>query len=126
MIHIPDSFFPRNEQGEVLCPRCRKTTQACDCPVIEKQDSAVISADYLVHVRLDKKGRQGKVVTMLTGLPADALLLEDLARRLKSASGSGGTAYVKDGSGTIELQGAHLQKVGQFLLGQGFRVKKYS
>lgn len=126
MIHIPDSFLPRNEQGVLLCPRCRKTTTACDCPAIEARNSVGIPAVFSVNIRLDKKGRQGKVVTLVTGLPSDQGKLEELSRLLKSSAGSGGTFYFDDGSGTIELQGSHLQKTAQFMAAQGFKVKVHS
>jgi translation initiation factor 1 len=126
VIHIPDSFFPRDDQGALLCPRCRKTTAACDCPAIEKPTSATAHTYFFVRVRLDKKGRQGKVVTLVSGLPSESGQLEELARQLKSSLGSGGTIYIEDGLGTIEIQGSHLQKAAQFLASQGFKVKAHS
>jgi translation initiation factor 1 len=56
-----------------------------------------------VRVGRETKGRAGKGVTVITGLPLRGDELETLASQLKRRCGSGGT--VKDG--TIEIQGDH-------------------
>ena len=54
---------------------------------------------------MEKKGRGGKVVTLLTRLPAHETFLKELCAHLKRAVGSGGTHYIKDGEGVVEIQG---------------------
>ena len=58
-------------------------------------------------VRLDKSGRKGKVVTVIDGLPRNEDYLKTLAKTIKSNTGSGGTFYLGEESGVIEIQGDH-------------------
>jgi translation initiation factor 1 len=73
-----------------------------------------------VRVSLDTKGRNGKSVTMVSGLPLSVTELEALAKTLKSRCSSGGA--VKDG--VIEIQGDHRPAVLAFLQTQGFSAKQ--
>jgi translation initiation factor 1 len=66
------------------------------------------------------KGRKGKGVTVVTGLPLGQSEIEKLARDLKKKCGSGGT--VRDG--TIEIQGEHRDALVQELGRLGFTVKR--
>lgn len=69
---------------------------------------------------LQTKGRGGKSVTVIKGLPLDAIALNDLGKRLRTACGSGGT--VKDG--VIEIQGDHCDKLIEYLKAQGLPAKR--
>ena len=62
-------------------------------------------------------GRRGKTVTIVSGLPPDAL--EAVAGELKRLCGAGGS--VKDGN--IEIQGDHRDKVAARLRATGHDVK---
>ncbi|BBA36771.1 translation initiation factor Sui1 [Methylocaldum marinum] len=73
-----------------------------------------------MRVRLETKGRKGKGVTVISGLPLDGADLERLCRQIKQRCGSGGT--VKDG--TIEIQGDHRERIMEDLSGQGWTVKR--
>ncbi len=73
-----------------------------------------------MRVSLDTKGRAGKGVTVVRGLDLDSAALATLAKQLKAACGSGGTA--KDG--TVEVQGDHCERVMAALKAQGFVVKR--
>lgn len=77
------------------------------------------SASQKLLVKLDRKGRRGKTVTLVEGLSLDAQGLDSLAKKLKSACGSGGT--VKDGK--IEVQGEHRERILEILTGLGYRPK---
>ena len=55
----------------------------------------------VVTLRMEKKGRGGKTVTVVAGLPRNDALLRDLCQELKRACGTGGTVA----EDTIELQG---------------------
>ena len=35
MIDIPDFIYPKDPNGNALCPRCKKTVAQCDCPFVE-------------------------------------------------------------------------------------------
>jgi len=99
-----------------MCPACRKPIAECHC---KKAQSMPIS-DGIVRVRLETKGRKGKGVTVITGVPLDATALENLGKQLKQRCGSGGT--VKDG--VIEIQGDHRDRVIEDLAKQGWTVKR--
>jgi translation initiation factor 1 len=109
MIDIPDSVFPLNSEGAPLCPKCRKTLQDCACPSLEPPKPR--KEPFKAHVRLEKKGRQGKSVTVVFGLPRSEDFLRDLSKTLKIKTGSGGTYYQDTDGGVIEIQGDHQKTV---------------
>ncbi len=76
--------------------------------------------DGIVRVARQTKGRKGKGVTLITGVPLTAEELKDLAKTLKQKCGSGGT--VKDG--VIEIQGDHRDVLVKELSTRGWVVKK--
>ena len=75
--------------------------------------------DSVVRLQRESKGRGGKGVTLITGLPLDSDELKKLAKELKQLCGTGGT--VKDG--VIEIQGEQREKLKPFLEKKGFKVK---
>ncbi len=77
-------------------------------------------SDGVVRVSRETKGRAGKGVTLVKGVPLDATALTALGKQLKAACGSGGT--VKDG--VIEVQGDHCDRVIELLKAQGYAVKR--
>ncbi|WP_119631889.1 translation initiation factor Sui1 [Methylocaldum marinum] len=99
-----------------MCPACRKPVAECIC----RQVQSASKSDGKVRVRLETKGRKGKGVTVISGLPLDGADLERLCRQIKQRCGSGGT--VKDG--TIEIQGDHRERIMEDLSGQGWTVKR--
>ena len=104
------------ESGRV-CPDCGQPIAACTC----KQAARVVPAgDGIVRVSLDTKGRKGKGVTVIKGVPLDAAALAALGKQLKANCGSGGTT--KDG--VIEIQGDHRDTVVAALQKQGMTVKR--
>lgn len=103
--------------AERACPGCGEPLDACRCAALA-QAQAVRNAP--VRVWLETKGRRGKGVTLVKGLPLDEAALEALGKQLKTACGSGGT--VKDG--VIEIQGDHRDTVLAALLKQGYAAKR--
>jgi translation initiation factor 1 len=73
-----------------------------------------------VRVGRETKGRAGKGVTVVTGLPLAQAQLEALASELKKRCGSGGT--VRDG--VIEIQGEHRDILVQELTKLGYQAKR--
>ncbi|MBS1488506.1 MAG: translation initiation factor [Bacteroidetes bacterium] len=73
-----------------------------------------------LRVVLDKSGRAGKQVTLITGFIGKADDLETLTKLLKTKCGVGGSC--KDGE--IILQGDLWEKVVQALIKEGYRAKK--
>ena len=76
-----------------------------------------VPADGVVRIFRDRSGRQGKVVTVIRGLPARDL--EGRATELKRLCGAGGA--VKDGA--IEIQGDHRERIADRLRQLGHTVK---
>lgn len=73
-----------------------------------------------MRVQRETGGRGGKTVTVVRGLPLDAAALQQLAKQLKAACGTGGTC--KDG--VVEVQGDHVERVLAWLSQQGFAPKR--
>jgi translation initiation factor 1 len=104
-------------EGGRMCPTCRKPVAQCVCGT---KAAAPAAGDGIVRVWRETKGRGGKAVTVVRGVPLDAAGLVKLGQQLKAACGTGGT--VKDG--VIEVQGDHADKVVALLQGQGYSVKR--
>jgi translation initiation factor 1 len=68
----------------------------------------------------ETKGRKGKGVTVITGLPLAPAGLKGLARELKARCGSGGT--VRDG--IIEIQGDHRDLLVEELGKRGWQARR--
>ena len=73
--------------------------------------------DGVVRIFRDRSGRNGKVVTVIRGLPVRDL--EDRAGDLKRLCGAGGA--VKDGA--VEIQGDHREWIAERLRALGYRAK---
>lgn len=99
-----------------MCPACRKALAYCICKTLQ----ALPPTDGIVRVSRETKGRGGKGVTLVKGVPLTGDALTALGKQLKTACGSGGT--VKDG--VIEVQGDHCERVIELLKSQGHVVKR--
>lgn len=73
-----------------------------------------------LRVILDKSGRAGKQVTLVTGFVGKSDDLESLTKLLKTKCGVGGSS--KDGE--IILQGDLRDKVVQALIKEGYKAKR--
>jgi len=96
-----------------LCARCGWPVGECKC------SRPWPRGDGVVRIRRESKGRGGKTVTTVSGVPLDERALRELAKTLKRRCGSGGT--LKDG--VIEIQGDHRETVRAELDKRGFTVK---
>lgn len=103
------------------CGVCRRSVSYCVCKSAPAgTQPQPQSAAAAVRVYLDRKGRGGKDVTVISGIPLSDTALEDLGRKLKSQCGCGGT--VKDGC--IELQGDRRDFLMTKLQELGYKPKK--
>lgn len=71
-----------------------------------------------LHVRLERKGRGGKVVTLVEGFEGTQEDLADLGKKLKVSCGAGGSA--KDGE--IIVQGEFVDKIKILLKEWGYKA----
>lgn len=106
-------------EGGRMCPQCRQPLTACECAA-QAAKAALAKSDGVVRVSRETKGRGGKAVTLVRGLPLPPDDLAALAKRLRTACGSGGT--VKDG--VIEVQGDHAERLVALLAAEGQWVVK--
>jgi translation initiation factor 1 len=99
---------------KLLCPKCHQLTKTCTCKP-ELPDKTRV-----VKVGRETKGRGGKGVTIISDLPLDENGLAELAAKLKTRLGTGGT--VKDKK--IEIQGDQRDRIIQELEGIGYKAKR--
>jgi translation initiation factor 1 len=98
-----------------ICPGCGRPATGCSC---RKKESQPVG-DGIVRVRRESKGRGGKTVTVIAGVPLADDAVRALAGELKRRCGTGGT--VKEG--VIEIQGDHRELLLTELAARGFKVK---
>jgi len=99
-----------------MCPACRQPTLACVC----KKATARPAPSGVIRVSRQTKGRGGKTVTRVEGVPLGDDALAQLGKQLRTACGSGGT--VKDG--VVEVQGDHVDRVIEALKQEGYATKR--
>lgn len=100
-----------------MCPDCGHPRGDCLCGG-QKSDEPV-PGRLVATVRIEKKGRRGKSVTVVTGLPRNEMFLNTLCVDLKRQCGTGGV--VRDAG--VELQGELRERVRQALVKRGVVVK---
>jgi translation initiation factor 1 len=98
------------------CPKCKKPFNCCSC----KQQTATPCGDGIVRIGRSTKGRKGKGVTTIAGMPVDDAGLKQIAKTLKKKCGTGGTVK----KGIIEIQGDHRDLLVSELSSMGYKVKK--
>ncbi|KAA3616560.1 MAG: translation initiation factor Sui1 [Calditrichaeota bacterium] len=99
-----------------MCPDCGKAEAKCQC----QKSKTPPRGDGIVRIARSTKGRKGKGVTVISGVPLHKDGLKDLAKELKQKCGTGGT--VKDG--VIEIQGEHRDVLVEELKKRGYTVKR--
>ncbi len=100
-----------------MCPACQRLLTACRC---KRKGPARAPSDGIVRVSRSTKGRKGKGVTLITGVPLEGAALKQFAKTLKARCGAGGA--VKEG--TIEIQGDHRDALLALLEAKGWTVKR--
>ena len=98
-----------------MCPKCGKPAAQCSCA-----GGSAPKGDGIVRVARETKGRKGRGVTVITGVPLGAQELKELATRLKQKCGTGGTVK----GGVIEIQGDHRDVLVDLLSEHGWTVRR--
>jgi translation initiation factor 1 len=99
-----------------VCASCGWPADDCHCA---SSLNAPIPAKPTAKLRLESKGRGGKHVTVIDGLPDNAPFLDELSRFLKKACATGGTVR----TGAVELAGDVRDRVRGLLRDRGFTVR---
>ena len=98
-----------------VCPDCGQAIDQCTC-----KDSEIPESDGFVRISLDRKGRKGKGMTILSGIPLAEKELKALAKQLKQKCGVGGSVK----NFTIEIQGDQRDLLEQELQAKGYKTKR--
>lgn len=72
------------------------------------------------RIELDKKGRNGKQATLISGFVGTDEDLKEIARELKTTCGVGGSTCDDE----ILIQGDFREKVAKILTEKGYKVKR--
>ena len=106
-----DSQPVYSTDGGRLCHQCQRQLVKCVCG----DARPLATGDGVVRIRRETKGRGGKAVTVITGIPEHPDTLKTLCKQLKQRCGVGGAVK----GDTLEIQGdqrstcqAHLEKLG--------------
>ncbi len=99
------------------CPKCGQQLQKCRC---NNNSVKNVKNDGIVRIQRETKGRRGKGVTLISGIPLVGDELKSLAKILKQKCGTGGTIK----NGVIEIQGDHRDLLLSLLQEKGWQVKK--
>jgi translation initiation factor 1 len=101
-----------------VCAGCGWPVKDCKCSSKRTVEESV-PGRVVAKLRLEKKGRGGKTVTVVYDLPNNSGFLKELAQELKRACGTGGAVS----ENAIELQGDLRDRVREFLVKKGWEVK---
>ncbi|AKO53279.1 translation initiation factor SUI1 [Marinobacter psychrophilus] len=102
------------DQGR-MCPRCRHPQERCTCSREQRP-----LGDGVVRISRETKGRKGKGVTLISGIPLAEKELKAYTKELKVKCGTGGT--LKDG--IVEIQGDQRDILLPLLMQKGWVVKR--
>ncbi|MFP3871944.1 MAG: stress response translation initiation inhibitor YciH [Candidatus Natronoplasma sp.] len=97
--------------AEEVCPTCGLPKEICICEDIAREQQEI-------EIYTDQR-RYGKTVTIVDGIDASDIDIEELASELKTKCAAGGTTK----KGRIELQGNHIETVQDYLESKGFSVE---
>jgi translation initiation factor 1 len=100
------------------CQTCGWPQRDCKCSS-QFARAEPVPAKVVAKLRLEKKGRGGKAVTVVYDLPGNPEFLKQLAGELKRACGTGGAVS----ENTVEIQGDLRDRIREVLQKKGWTVK---
>lgn len=83
---------------------------------LRDEEETLPKEDQELRVRIERKGRKGKTVTLISGFVGQSADLEELGKELKAKCGIGGS--VKEGE--VILQGELVERVVALLREMGY------
>jgi len=89
-------------------------------PETKNKQQTTAPQDGIVRLMRQTKGRKGKGVTLITGIPLAGKDLKKLAKSLKQKCGCGGAIK----NGIVEIQGDHRDTLEKELATLGYKVKR--
>jgi len=116
MKDIADSRLIYSSDKGSICLDCSKPIRECVCRKLRREALPEIRGK--VKIKHETADRKNKGVTIIYNLPLSQEQLEELAKKLKSTFGTGGTVK----GHTIELQGDQREKVAVELHRLGYLV----
>ena len=111
-----DSQPVYSTDGGRLCPQCQRPVIECVCG----NNKPRTSVDGVVRIRRETKGRGGKAVTVIEGIPEHPDALKTICKQLKQRCGVGGAVK----GDTLEIQGDQRTICQQQLEKMGYQVKR--
>lgn len=110
---MPNSKLVYTTSGSNLCGTCGRSLHKCKC----ESEARPIGTNTArpPQIQLEKKGRGGKEVTVVSHLGLSGAQLLDLLQLIKKRLGTGGT--LKNQS--LEIQGNRIAEVRELLASQG-------
>ena len=100
------------------CPVGGWPQRSCVCSQ-KRSATEPVPSRLVAKLRMEKKGRGGKTVTVVYDLPKNDAFLKELGARLKRDCGTGGSVT----ESSVELQGDVRDRVRAILQGLGYTVK---
>ncbi len=96
-----------------LCPSCHHAAAQCQCR------QQIAQGDGNIRISYETKGRNGRGVTCITGIPLASDELKQLLKQLKQRTSTGGTMK----HGQLQLQGDQRQLIKQLLPSYDWFIK---
>lgn len=112
---MSDNIVYSTEKGDLRKDADKKKNKE------KKQNKpAPVKRDGIVRVQRESKGRGGKTVSVITGLPLSGNDLEDFASKMKRKLGTGGSVSGRE----IIIQGDRVDSIVKHLTDLGYTAKR--
>ena len=122
-VSMSDTRLVYSTEHGRICPKCHQPGERCSCKKGKKGKGGAaappsVPDDGVVRIHRETKGRKGKGVSRITGIPAERQ--SEIARLLKQKCGCGGSAK----NGVIDIQTDQRDLLAEEIAKLGFTVKK--